>query len=157
MEVAESERVMQTVLGKIAQNTSPNSLKNNELHSTPKCHGAEVVRQFGVKGARQMALEGYKDLFDHWLPAFRSMKGDPMQIQKTLLCIMSELDDTCVNHRVGYDRAQEAKREAAGLLADFDPEKLKAMCERYNAEGISPGGAADMLALTILIDSSLNE
>ena len=33
---------------------------------------------------------------------------------------------------------------------------LKSMCERYAAEGISPGGAADMLALTILIDSILN-
>jgi triphosphoribosyl-dephospho-CoA synthetase len=30
------------------------------------------------------------------------------------------------------------------------------MCDRYAAEGISPGGAADMLALTIFIDSILN-
>ena len=33
---------------------------------------------------------------------------------------------------------------------------LKEMCTRYAAEGISPGGAADMLALTIFIDSILN-
>ena len=35
----------------------------------------------------------------------------------------------------------------------YDSPKLK---KRYDAEGISPGGAADMLALTILIDSLTN-
>ena len=33
---------------------------------------------------------------------------------------------------------------------------LQDLCVRYAAEGISPGGAADMLALTILIDSLTN-
>ena len=32
-------------------------------------------------------------------------------------------------------------------------DKLKALCGRYAAENISPGGAADMLSLTIFIDS----
>ena len=68
-------------------------------------------------------------------------------LQMTLLRIMSTLDDTCVIKRVGYDRAQEVKREAA--LADA----IEDMCIRYAQEGISPGGAADMLALTIFFDS----
>ena len=74
-------------------------------------------------------------------------------LQKTLLRIMSTLDDTCVIHRVGYQRAQEVKEEAKALLDDFSEDGLKEMKKRYDAEGISPGGAADMLALTILIDS----
>ena len=32
---------------------------------------------------------------------------------------------------------------------------LREMCSRYASEGISPGGAADMLALTILTDMLL--
>ena len=69
---------------------------------------------------------------------------------------MATLDDTCVIHRAGYARAQEIKAEAKTLADHFDKEKLKEMCDRYAAEGISPGGAADMLALTIFMDSILN-
>ena len=84
---------------------------------------------------------------------------------------MSTLDDTCVIHRVGYERAQEVKREAAYVLMAEEKwffakpcekyfssagNNLQDLCTRYAAEGISPGGAADMLALTILIDSLTN-
>ena len=73
--------------------------------------------------------------------------------QATLLRIMSTLDDTCVVKRVGAERAEVVKGEAASLLENLSEEKLKDLCARYAAEGISPGGAADMLALTIFIDS----
>ena len=66
---------------------------------------------------------------------------------------MSELDDTCILHRAGPERARNVKEEAAELLLHFDPDRLKEMDVRYSREGISPGGAADMLALTIFIDS----
>ena len=82
---------------------------------------------------------------------------------------MATLDDTCVIHRVGYARAMEVKGEAMALLGEIPGQAgndggvmadlighLKEMCERYAAEGISPGGAADMLALTIFMDSILN-
>ena len=107
----------------------------------------------GVRGAMQMALDGYSDLFCRWLPYYQARKWLPFGKQKTLLLIMSELDDTCIISRAGYDRAQEVKREAQALREDFSEEKLREMCERYSAEGISPGGAADMLALTIFFES----
>ncbi len=107
----------------------------------------------GVRGAMQMALDGYSDLFCHWLPYYQARKWLPFGKQKTLLLIMSELDDTCIISRAGYDRAQEVKREAQALREDFSEERLREMCERYSAEGISPGGAADMLALTIFFES----
>ena len=69
---------------------------------------------------------------------------------------MSELDDTCVSHRVGHARAQEVKAEAGALLEAFSAVSLKEMCARYAAERVSPGGAADMLALTIFMDSILH-
>ena len=156
-------------------------------------HGANAVKEYGVKGALQLAQEGYKPLFEDWLPfyrcaepaagaaglrpysaaaseakrewtrpcpdstaALRLRSGTAEPLQKTLLRIMSTLDDTCVIHRVGYERAQEVKNEAGALLDNFSEEGLREMKKRYDAEGISPGGAADMLALTILIDSLTN-
>jgi triphosphoribosyl-dephospho-CoA synthase len=182
---------MQNRLREIAQAILCNSLSDNALHSTP---GEQAVKQYGVKGARAMAAEGYKDLWADWMPYYRDTLGlrprydkedRPMPsvipserseasvspAQKTLLRIMSTLDDTCVIHRVGYERAQEVKREAADVLMAEEKwffakpcEKyfssagnmLQDLCVRYAAEGISPGGAADMLALTILIDSLTN-
>ena len=113
------------------------------------------------RGAIAMADEGYQQLFEDWLPYYESGAGE----LKTLLRIMSTLDDTCVIKRAGADRAQLVKQEASAVLEaeenyfsqDFAKNQFSSagndLCERYAAEGISPGGAADMLALTIFIHS----
>ena len=168
---------MQNCLVEIAQSISRKSLIDSELHSTVNSHGAQAVKKYGVKGARELASEGYKALFEDWMPYYASVKADAYGLQKTLLRIMATLDDTCVIHRVGYARALEVKDEAKALLKEIPGQAgndgkgqagndggvmadlighLKTLCERYAAEGISPGGAADMLALTIMIDSILN-
>ena len=118
--------------------------------------GSSTRRDPAIKGAMQMARDGYKDLYEDWMPYYRSVREEPLRLQMTLLRIMSTLDDTCIIHRAGYERAQQVKQEAKELLEQFSVEKLKEMNARYNAEGISPGGAADMLALTIFMDSIAN-
>ena len=157
VEVSVSEEVMQNNLARIAQAILCNSVTDNDSHST---HGGQAVKQYGVKGAREMALEGYKDLWADWLPYYRSLSGmetASCPLQRTLLRIMSTLDDTCVIHRAGYARAQQVKREAADLLSCPEPcGRLQTLCDQYAAEGISPGGAADMLALTLLTNSLIN-
>ena len=132
-------------------------------------NGASKRREAGIRGAMQMAKDGYKELFEDWLPYYRRIKAEEYGLQKTLLRIMATLDDTCVIHRVGYERAMAVKAEAKALLKEIPGQAgndeavmadlighLKELCESYAAEGISPGGAADMLALTIFIDSIFN-
>ena len=155
-EVVVSQSFIQSALCLLTESISRISLQENELRSTAPSHGSEAVRQFGVKGALDLAREGYPELFADWLPYFRNAKAETFGLQKTLLRIMSTLDDTCILHRVGYDRAQEVKDEARMLLDAFDKERLEAFCVRCAREGISPGGAADMLALTVFMDSILN-
>ena len=36
-------------------------------------HGANAVKEYGVKGALQLAQEGYKPLFEDWLPFYRGL------------------------------------------------------------------------------------
>ena len=107
-----------------------------------------VLPRDGVKGAREMAEGGYKVLFSDWLPHLDSYP-------ETLLRIISSLEDTCVLKRVGSERARAVRQEAKTLLERYSEEGLARMCAAYASEGISPGGAADMLALTIFIDSIL--
>ncbi len=119
-------------------------------------HGTDIARNHAVRGALDMALAGYPELFADWLPYWRQVKPEPYGLQKTLLRILSTLDDTCVIHRAGYARAQEIKAEAAALLADFDPVKLKTMDRHFVQERVSPGGSADMLALTVYVGLLIN-
>ena len=117
-------------------------------------HGAAAK---GAKGALKMAQGGYAELFAEWLPYYRSLEGDAFRMQKTLLKIMSTLDDTCILHRAGEFRAKEIKAEAAILLQHFGEKELQEMKERLDASRVSPGGSADMLALTVLADKLLTK
>ena len=142
-------------LGRLAKQLIDSSLQN-----TPT----------SLIGAKRIALEGYTQLFEDWLPYYRSAKGEgplseaftrtglrssaeergffPFAIRALLLHIMSTLDDTCVIKRVGKERAEQLKEEirrSSRRMAD--------LCKQFEAEGISPGGAADMVALTIFFDS----
>ncbi len=139
---ADNEQLMQSSLGQIAQGLMTNS---------------QITNNLPPRGARAMALTGYRQLFQDWLPYYRRLPvaaGNDGALQHLLLRIMSTLDDTCIVHRAGEERARKVKMEAAALLNDEKwKEKLKALCDRYATENISPGGAADMLSLTIFIDS----
>ena len=123
-----------------------------------------------IKGALDNAREGYEMLFAEWLPFYieRRKERDAHTLHKTLLRIMCNLDDTNVIYRTDLATAEEVKQEARALLDSFskahtaeDKEKriaaellaLKDMDKRNTARNISPGGAADMLSLTIFIGS----
>lgn len=108
-----------------------------------------------IKGALDNAREGYEMLFAEWLPFYieRRKERDAYTLHKTLLRIMCDLDDTNVIYRTDLATAEEVKQEARALLDSFSKAALKDMDRRYTARNISPGGAADMLSLTIFIGS----
>ena len=109
-------------------------------------------------GALDFAKDGYMQLFNNWLPAYRGFLANDAETanHRLLLLIMSQLDDTNVIHRVGYDQAQQVKQEARALLDDFNLSAMDAMNRDYIARNISPGGSADMVALTLFFNSILN-
>lgn len=108
-----------------------------------------------IKGALDNAREGYEMLFAEWLPFYieRRKERDAHTLHKTLLRIMCDLDDTNVIYRTDLATAEEVKQEARALLDSFEEVVLKDMDRHYTARNISPGGAADMLSLTIFIGS----
>ena len=108
-----------------------------------------------IKGALDNAREGYEMLFAEWLPFYieRRKERDAHTLHKTLLRIMCDLDDTNVIYRTDLATAEEVKQEARALLDNFSKAALKDMDRHYTTRNISPGGAADMLSLTIFIGS----
>ena len=138
-----------------------NSLSDSDLQKT---HGREAVRRYGVCGAREMALDGYKDILAFSVPYYAGIRREPFAVQKTLIFLIANTDDTCLIHRAGYERAEKLRDEAAevfGTVAHNGDDALTeslltALCRRFEAENASPGGAADMLSLTIFLDSITN-
>lgn len=108
-----------------------------------------------IKGALDNAREGYEMLFAEWLPFYieRRKERDAHTLHKTLLRIMCDLDDTNVIYRTDLATAEEVKQEARALLDSFSKAALKDMDRHYTTRNISPGGAADMLSLTVFIGS----
>lgn len=108
-----------------------------------------------IKGALDNAREGYEMLFAEWLPFYieRRKERDAYTLHKTLLRIMCDLDDTNVIYRTDLATAEEVKQEARALLDSFSETALKDMDRHYTTRNISPGGAADMLSLTVFIGS----
>lgn len=128
----------------------------SEIPSARGTHGAEVKRSFKAVGALENARAAYPELFTDWLPYYRSLEGDPFRCHKTLLHIMTTLDDTNILHRRGEEGLARAKSEAARLLEDFSESGLSSLNKDFIRENISPGGSADMLSLTIFIESIIN-
>lgn len=125
------------------------------LFPVPKgTHGSKVNEELkkSVSGALDNAQQGYPMLFGDWLQLYRGLHGDNYQNHKTLLHIMSMLDDTNIYYRKGAETAQKVKEEAKKLEEEFSIKKLQYMNEWFITENISPGGSADMLALTIFIN-----
>ena len=69
---------------------------------------------------------------------------------------MSQLDDTNLLHRGGAERTASAQAQAAETLAHFSLESLLELDRRFTAENLSPGGAADMLSLSLLVEGLIS-
>ena len=128
----------------------------SEIPAARGTHGAEAKRSFKVVGALENARAAYPELFADWLPYYLSLECDPFRCHKTLLHIMTTLDDTNILHRRGAEGLAHAEAEAARLLEDFSESGLSSLNKDFIRENISPGGSADMLSLTIFIESIIN-
>lgn len=118
---------------------------------TEGTHGTCAVDRYRTTGALALAQGGYAPLFERWLPFYDAHRTEPDVLPRTLLYIMSELDDTNVLHRCGTEVAKEVKAAARQLLDNYTSEGMKELNTRYSQRNISPGGSADMLALTTFI------
>ena len=102
----------------------------------------------GVKGALAMARDGYKELFDKWLPELRTNGPLP-----TLMLIMATLDDTNILHRGGSEALAYVKARATEIYENGRigiENEIREFGRGLKDRNLSPGGAADMLALTML-------
>jgi triphosphoribosyl-dephospho-CoA synthase len=126
-------------------------------------HGQEAVRKYGASGAREEAACGFPSVFEVGLPALRGAlaQGRAMRLARidALFALMAQLSDTNVLHRGGPSAAGFVRTAAQAFVSrggtaagDWLAEALR--CHHaFVARKISPGGAADLLAASCLVDA----
>lgn len=116
-------------------------------------HGKIVIDKHKIKGALNSAIDGYALLFDEWLPYLENNKEEEYPLIKLLLFIMTKIDDTNIYYRKGEEIVKYVKIKAQETLGKFSIEEVKKLNTEFIKLNISPGGAADMLSLTLFVYS----
>ena len=129
------------------------------LHS----HGSEALRRHGAIGARGEAAAGFPSVHGVGVPALRLgarlAPGDPEAARvQAIFALIAGVDDTNLLHRGGVDGLAFARAEAEAFLRDgVGASGWRAEATRIHASfvarNLSPGGSADLLALSLFVDT----
>ena len=129
------------------------------LHS----HGTNALLKFGAGGARAQAAAGFPHAVEVGLPALRlgqRLAPDPEAARvHGFFAIMASTEDTNLLHRggaVGLRYAQDAATrflEQGGVGQAEWRERAAAVHRAFVARHLSPGGCADLLAITLFLDA----
>jgi triphosphoribosyl-dephospho-CoA synthase len=131
-------------------------------------HGAAALRRHGAGGARAEAAGGFRSVYEVGWPALRKgrlLQPDDANAPPVQACfaLIGEVCDTNLLHRGGTDGMRYASKAAASFLSqggvgapDWRP-RAAAVHADFVARRLSPGGCADLLAMTLFIDAMERE
>ncbi|MBC3270294.1 triphosphoribosyl-dephospho-CoA synthase [Pseudomonas sp. SWRI81] len=138
------------------------ALLDDRYAPKPLSHGAQVAQRYGARGAREEAQLGFPSVLQRGLPQLHKSRanghGEQNARLDALLAIMTELADTCVLYRAGepglhaMQRGAQAVLDAGGSASLSGRRRLHELDQQLIALNASPGGAADLLAATLLLD-----
>ena len=121
-------------------------------------NGERIFTTYGIQGARGEAAAGFPSAIHIGLPALKTWTAAGFSLNDAaamaLLTLISEVDDTNMIHRGGPELAKKSKEQAKHLLSIVTKENFKdtlyTLDSRYIRENLSPGGCADLLAVSLM-------
>jgi triphosphoribosyl-dephospho-CoA synthase len=130
--------------------------------STRQTHGQQAHYQYGVRGARGEAEDGFRSIVEIGLPMLRASRLQGLAEEQArlnaLVAIIAELNDTCLLHRGGFTALTLAKRGArrildlGGVATDEGFWAMEELDRNLVQLQASPGGSADLLAGVLFLD-----
>ncbi len=124
--------------------------------------GLRATRRYRVPGAREEAQQGFPHIMRLALPQLRRSRQHGATEQQAridaLMAIMTSLSDTCVLSRAGLEGLEAMQNGARSVLfaggtaREEGRNALARLDKQMLALNASPGGAADLLAATLLLD-----
>lgn len=145
-------------LGWIVANLWGRSIES--LPAVPDSHGARAAHRYGAGGARKEAALGFPSVYGIAIPALavgRELAGGDAEAARVQACLalIASVGDTNLLYRGGLDGLVFAQRVAAAFLEEGGVGqpgwRLKALQihAMFVARNLSPGGCADLLAMTL--------
>ncbi|QZI71131.1 triphosphoribosyl-dephospho-CoA synthase [Pseudomonas protegens] len=151
-----------TGAGSVALRAARLALLEDRYAPRPLSHGAQVALRYGVRGAREEAQQGFPAVLQWGLPQLKRSRaqghGEQNARLDALLAIMSRLADTCVLYRAGeqgllaMQQGAQAVLDAGGSASLAGRRRLHELDLQLLTLNASPGGAADLLAASLLLD-----
>ncbi|MGL4403334.1 MAG: citrate lyase holo-[acyl-carrier protein] synthase [Fusobacteriaceae bacterium] len=118
-------------------------------------NGELLYLKHGFLGIRGEVKEGLAVVFEDGIMTLKNSleSGDEknLALVKTLLKLMSKVEDSTIVNRKGIEVLKKVQKESEELFYNFSLEKACQLEKSYIDRGISPGGSADLLAVTILL------
>jgi len=115
-------------------------------------HGEKIFRKYGFSGARGEAESGLATVFNFGLPELnKAIQLNDELLIKCLLSIAANNNDTNILFRSNPDVLSKFKSLCQITLGDFNAKNYTAIIDFCQQENISPGGSADLLAVTIFV------
>lgn len=125
-------------------------------------NGEKLYLDYGFLGIRGEVKDGMSFIFQEILPFLEKEMSVGHELNfslvKTLLFLMTKINDSTIVNRVGVEVLESVKNDAKLLLSKGVPlDEAFELEERYSKSRISPGGSADLLAITIFLYFLKNE
>jgi len=136
-----------------------NLIEEDLAYAKPNSAGERFFHETGISGIRGVAHSGFAIIFEQSLPFFQTQQRlytEEHALKQTLLYLMAHVDDSTLWSRGGIEGLTYAKNEAQKLLhVKDDIEALNTRISAFDTamidKNLSPGGSADLLALTWLL------
>ena len=115
-------------------------------------HGEFIFNNYGFTGARGEVESGLRTVFEFGLPQLANITGlnDEVLI-KSFLSIASNNNDTNILYRSNPEILDAFKELCNKALENYNDLNYHAIINFCKNENISPGGSADLLAVTIFV------
>jgi triphosphoribosyl-dephospho-CoA synthetase len=127
-------------------------------YSHPNSHGSQVSKEYVVIGAKEMAMQGYKIIFqilDSFLRLFEETGSLDICCLYAYAEILHQIDDTNILYRKGLSGLKYAKQQAKKLLSiDCLLERHRLghlLHQEFSEQYISPGGVGDLIGVLLFV------
>lgn len=121
-------------------------------------NGELLYLKHGFLGIRGQVKEGLSVVFQKGIPTLKDSiergEGLNLALVKTLLKLMSLVEDSTIVNRKGIETLRKVQKDAHELSENFNLERAWNLEKEYIEKRISPGGSADLLAVTLVIYES---
>jgi len=138
----------------IIKATCKDLVKNEMVNAvgSGKSHGEKIFLKYGFTGARGEAESGFATVFNFGLPQLiQSKELNDEALTQCFLAIAANNNDTNILFRSNPEVLYAFRKLCKIALEDFNLANYVALIDFCKYENISPGGSADLLAVTIFV------